>query len=772
MATQMDVVACARRAASSTLIVSTVDSLSTFPVPTTSDSPMALEFRAEPGLYQFSAVFDAEDFDWQHLYEMLNKYGNSGERTGPWDFSINFAGTPLLPSFWVRVNGQTVGLWFMQRVSLEDLQNRRFRGRTAFFADGRTRLEIIPYRGVLLDGNASSPAEERPALDWSGIRWLGGLIERDPEDCLAPLPAGIRDGHASPAARMGSAGFWEALRERLRGASSCYREPLDRAAAYLMARESCGPDEFLALVALERLGVAPGAMAKALAVIEDLLGRRAWGNPDPASYMHNGDMAVMSALRAFAWAWHAIPDELGADRHSQVLARLCRQGDLFLDLALLNRDYWGGSVVQDHGWRSMFGFGAVTLYMLGVAQPAERWAKYAFPRLRRSLAAMPRDGAMPLSTHRRLFSYMHEVTQYRDALVAATGEDLFDQPQFPPILDYLASLLTPFVEGNESRTASHCHVLWGANHFLNRMAAKLPSGTAASLESLLRAPRKYAFAPRAYESRYYVGIVEGFLSHEPTSPSPAWPAPVPLTHFEDSGEIIYRDKTAQLILQLQCGPDSGYNSYWRATGPCDRLGSSPGAGHFAITVEGISLLGAKPGGYRLHSVQRSCMLIDGKGQHGDIGYPMSIPSKRHRGEHIEHVRWNGETGWIRLNLEPAYPAEAGVIRYSRDFILEPARIVVRDTTVLARPAVLSWLFQGESGQDVSLENHIAAVFGRGPALHLAVHGSTLPLQASVHETPVVWSYDGKQPAVHHARYDGKHAVQSACVEFIIALDEE
>ena len=94
----------------------------------------------------------------------------------------------------------------------------------------------------------------------------------------------------------------------------------------------------------------------------------------------------------------------------------------------------------------------------------------------------------------------------------------------------------------------------------------------------------------------------------------------------------------------------------------------------------------------------SVLLVDGEGQIGDVGYPMSIPSQAHRGEEIRRVQW-GETsgtGLVRLDLGPAYPACLGIVEYYRDFLIRPGReLVVRDHVLLARPRKLSWLFQAD-----------------------------------------------------------------------------
>ena len=94
-----------------------------------------LDFEAPACLHQFSVVADARGMNWEELYVNLTLFGNKGQRTGPWDFNLLDGNKPLVPSYWVAIDGRRIGLWFFQRVSLEDIEHRRFRGRMAFHLD-------------------------------------------------------------------------------------------------------------------------------------------------------------------------------------------------------------------------------------------------------------------------------------------------------------------------------------------------------------------------------------------------------------------------------------------------------------------------------------------------------------------------------------------------------------------------------------------------------------------------------------------------------------
>jgi hypothetical protein len=235
--------------------------------------------------------------------------------------------------------------------------------------------------------------------------------------------------------------------------------------------------------------------------------------------------------------------------------------------------------------------------------------------------------------------------------------------------------------------------------------------------------------------------------------------------------VHYRDRQSKLALSVQCAPYSGYNSYYASLCSCDRLGIVPGEGHFTIYVDGVPLLCTPDGGYSLKSALRSILLIDGRGQYGDIGYPMSIPSKPHRGEQVQYVNWDEatQTGLVRLYLTPAYPEGMGLAQYTRDFLLGPGQVTVRDTVVLDEPQRLSWLFQGKSDRGLQLEG-LKSTLGLGPRLQIKPQANNLPLQAAIRDTEIVWSYASSNnfEPFEHVRYETVEPVRSVVMDFVIS----
>ncbi len=726
---------------------------------------LAVEFDAPPGLYQFSVVADGRAFDWDSLYEPLHKFHNTGQLTGPWDFSINHENHPLVPSYWVTVNGRRLGLWFFQRISLDDLAHRRFRGNVAFYAEGPTRVEFEPYAEY-------------------GVHWVSARLEPDPEDTLLPSLPEMRDpAEAAPAAAWGDPEFWAEKRAALATTHRQYQEPLQAAFDWILRpppphdslQKRLGDHDGLnvsVLVAGYGLTGREEYREAALALVDSHLDRPAWGNPDPEGYSHNGDMGAASSMLGLAWAYHALREHLGEARRERLVAKLRDQGIKFVEQALLTRDYWGGSVQQDHGWRSLFAFGAAALHLVGIIPEAEFWARYCLPRLRRALAATPRDGAIPLSSYQTPYLYMDYTMHYREALLALTEEDLLDQAPFHEVVDYVVTVLDDRQDNMLVSGLGDQVPLMGALHFYNAVASKWQDGGAAYLAERARRREAHEFYHPSARNAFYQGTVWGFLSHDPeVTPQAPWRPSAHLAHFADSGLVHYRNDKQGVALALKCAPFDGFYAYRQATGPCDRLHSVPAAGHFSLFLEGQPVLCTPDSGYRLHTALRSCLLIDGVGQYGDIGYPMSLPSWRWRGEQIVAARWEPETGhgFVRLNLGPAYPEEAGVAEYLRDFLLFPERrLVVRDTVTLDEPRELAWLFQAEREHPPAVEG-AAAYFGTQPRLRVTPQAVGADLRGEVRDTEVVWAYSsrsGFRPFTH-VRWEAREPARHAVVEFVM-----
>ncbi|MFW6061034.1 MAG: hypothetical protein ACODAQ_12710, partial [Phycisphaeraceae bacterium] len=269
------------------------------------------------------------------------------------------------------------------------------------------------------------------------------------------------------------------------------------------------------------------------------------------------------------------------------------------------------------------------------------------------------------------------------------------------------------------------------------------------------------------------GMLWGFLAAAPRDGGSATVSderPRALHHFEDSALVHYRDRAYDVVVSLQCGPPVSYHADRAARGPCDRLGGAPRAGHFALFLGGEPMLATPVAGYRLHTFLGSCMLVDGQGQIGDIGYPMSIPSWVHPGHHIRAVRWdeNAQRGIVQLDLAPAYPDELGVAFYVRELVFNgERRIVCRDHVAFDTPRTPAWLFQTRSAIGARVVDGTAGMIGESPGLRIDPEAMDLNLSARVERTDVVHNYSSAFEDFEHVRYEPTAPARAACVAFVL-----
>ena len=729
-------------------VVCAFDQLTVVPVASRADGSKSFHFRSEPGLLQLSIFFDAANFDWESLYQVFNDFHNEGARTGPWDFESKTA-TPMVPSYWVTLDGQKLGLWYSQRVSLEDIANKRFRGRFAFDVRqaGDHILEMTPFKPVQ-------------------VTWLAARLERDPEDRLQADLQPLRPPAALPAAAFADPAFWKAQQQKLATTHRLYQKAFQ---AILDSKSGSGIGWDLAAC---YLAGNTNALKSACTTVDHYIALPAWGRPREDVYGHNGDIGGGETIRNMAFAYHMLGAELGEERRARLLKKLAVQGDAFLTQALLMRDYWGGSLLQDHGWRAMADFGTAALHLWGVIPEADRWVAYVIPRLQRAIAAAPPEGSIPGSSYYSVWLYGQNVMWYRDALLARTGVDLLDQPALRRIPEFMASVYAEdqhalFVVENGDKIR-----VFGSEHLLAAVAAKFHDAAAARLQRIMVESALDAGAHGGQQAAENTSLLWGFLAYDPTvaeAPAPVKPIRK-IIWYQDAGFVQYRNDAEGVVLALRCGPWLGYHTQRQATGPCDLMECRPGMGHFALFINGEPMLMSPDLGYKLNTRTSSTLLVDDQGQIGDAGYPMSIPSQPHTGAQVESVQWDPATGrgTVRLDLKRAYPAELGVTHYTREFLVFAAhRVICRDTVILNRPRRLTWLFQFNKDRGAEIEPDLTARIGTNPVLRIRPVPAGLTVTAKVAPTPVVYSYASKFNKFDHVQYETGQPVATATIDFVM-----
>jgi len=723
-----------------------------------------LHFDATPGLYQFTAVADGTGFDWESLYIDLELFGNRGQRTGPWDFDLTDGNRALMPSFWVELDGKRLGLWYFQRLSLADIEAKKFRGSMAFHLEtgGRHELRFVSY-------------QEQP-LPWNLAR-----LETDPQDRL--LPEISQSFVASPpAARWAEDYFWEGKRRLLQ----CEQGLLFRRhwPEWFEASAPEARDDATLLPLLLAAWKLYGNRQALQALIEltgSLVEQPHWGNPRPDGYGHDGDMRAGVVLRNLTWVWRATAGatQFPAELHARLQGKLLLQSERYFALALLNRDYWGGSVLQDHGWRSLFMFGDAVLHLWEKCPQAGPWVRFALPRIGRALDAIPRDGAIPPSSYCNLLLYVEELAFYRETRLAYDGVDIYRETPLPRVPAYVHAVLRPaqnVLLTSMETVGGDVIPFSGGAKFLSQIAQAYGDTLAATL-ARLSLEQEPEGKPRV--NSVALNTLGTLITMEAGHPVLGSPEPLPpasaFLFFEDSGLVHAHQHAKDVTFALRCGPLRGHHAERFCITPCDETICVPGAGHFILARGGKPLLTTPDFGYSLQSAMRSCLLIDGQGQNGDVGYPMSIPSQPPGGERLEMARCDekAQTVEVRLNLARAYPAALGVVYYVRQFYFSPAYLLIRDEILLDSPRQLSWLFQGKRENGLAIEKDAAGVsFGQTEGIRLCANAPALEFHVSIRETPLVWSYHSPsgRKAFDYACFQTTGEVTHGHVEFRVEWD--
>ena len=127
-----------------------------------------------------------------------------------------------------------------------------------------------------------------------------------------------------------------------------------------------------------------------------------------------------------------------------------------------------------------------------------------------------------------------------------------------------------------------------------------------------------------------------------------------------------------------------------------------------------------------------------------------------------------------MNLGPAYPREAEVLSYTRDFLFfgGERRMLCRDSVALASPKRLTWLFHTLGFRPIELVGERSYEIRDGETvLRITADGVPSPAAGGVHETEIVWGYTTEsryakdKVAFRHVKYVTEEAVTRAVVEF-------
>lgn len=709
------------------------------------------------GLYRCKAMFDAAAFDWQRLYLPMTCYNNAGQRTGPWDFDFDQI-QPLVPAWWATLNHQPLGLAVVARPSPAQLAHHEM---SLVFC-----FELTHAQPVILT--------LQPFNDVASLRPLHWLVETEREDVPAPVALAHPHLHdASYARHQVDAQIWQRWQAKLPTLDDRYAAVLARGIAAAKRSADQSPDtEMLKLLCYAWRAHDDAAAAQlACRVVSQQVAMDHWGNPCPSGYGHDADMGVAARLENLSFAYHWLGSRLDGHEpglHDRLRSKLQLQMDRFYTAILLWAGYWGGSLMQDHGHRSISRFGVAAINLLGVLDRAPHWLAFAHQRLQRVIRILPADGGIPFSSYFKVHLYMDDLLTWRDALKHAAGQDLYDNPLFPRVLDGVIhrldlpqrQVMTCLARGDRK----HFYAGWG---FFNAIAAHTRTGQGVTLTHALLDDYLHLPIPQRP-----LATMLAMIDHaDPSLPaSPLTPAV--FDHRPAIGQVNYRPSSINANVALRCSIPAGLPAIFELTSPCDRIIDAPLEGHFSVHVQGENLLLTAEGGYRMRASLGCALHIDGQGAYEDKDYAMGVPGVSCRGQRIEIARYDPATqqAFVRMNLAPAYARENQLLRYVREFHLSPTGMVFRDLLLAQQPHHYSWHFHSyASAQADPLDDACWRISQRAASLTLAGQCLESPLKSARHPTEVVWSYDNEHQgqSFTHVKFETVQSSATLSAEFSI-----
>ncbi|HJZ79423.1 MAG TPA: DUF4962 domain-containing protein [Pyrinomonadaceae bacterium] len=441
-----------------------------------------------------------------------------------------------------------------------------------------------------------------------------------------------------------------------------------------------------------------------------------WGY---ANNKPNVDLAAGHLLYGLGWGYDLLYHDLSEAERARYRAKLIKQAGLMFDYfkPKPGKTY---SYSQNHTFIPIAGLGVTAYALYGETPEAEQWAQLARAIFDRVLATYSQDGYYYEGFEYWIFATPWLV-HYLDAQAHATGEDLYNQPGFRHMHEYVAHSMLPngqyvfdfgdIFEGPLTRAGkgeeyprTHPDGHFNTNYnLLYRMARRFQSGEAAGVAAWLKSFGQVN-AEDFWSLIWYDPSVRAVPMEEQET-----------SHYFRDHEVFYwrsewtRTATA---FAFKCGPPEGHHTLAQLTAfPDWRLSSGhahPDANSFIIFARGKYLTGDTGYAGVPMTEHHNTLLINGKGQAREgTGHDAfaEVPYERLDRIRILDVQlWNGSLV-VRGDATAAYEPELGVKKFIRIFQYSPIYgFTVQDEVETAQPALLSSLVHADSGIEKSEGN--------------------------------------------------------------------
>jgi hypothetical protein len=432
-----------------------------------------------------------------------------------------------------------------------------------------------------------------------------------------------------------------------------------------------------------------------------------WGY---ANNKPNVDLAAGHLLYGLGWGYDLLYHDLTEKERARYREKLIKQAQLLADYfkPKAGRTF---AYSQNHTFIPIAGLGIAAYALYDEAPEAPAWAQLARAIFDRVLATYSQDGYYYEGFEYWIFSTPWLV-HYLDAHAHATGEDLYDQPGFRLMHDYVAHSMLPsgayvfdygdIFEGPLTRAGqgqdyprTHPGGRFHTNYnLLYRLAQRFKSGEAQGTAQWLQ-----SFGQVNAEDFWSLVWYDASLEPVPIERQPT-------SHYFPDHDVFYwrSDWSPKATaFSFKCGPPEGHHTEAMLRQfPDWRLSSGhahPDANSFIIFARGEYLTGDTGYAGVPMTEHHNTLLINHKGQAREgSGHDVfaDVPYEVLNRIRIIEVKVERDRVVVRGDATAAYESELGLQKFVREFVYRPSSgFTVTDEVETLKPAIITFLLHAD-----------------------------------------------------------------------------
>jgi len=449
-----------------------------------------------------------------------------------------------------------------------------------------------------------------------------------------------------------------------------------------------------------------------------------WGY---ANNKPNVDLAAGHLLYGLGWGYDLLYNDLTESERTRYRDKLIKQARIMADYfkPRSGRTY---AYSQNHTFIPIAGLGVAAYALYGETPEAAGWASLARAIFDRVLATYSQDGYYYEGFEYWIFATPWLV-HYVDAHLHATGEDLYDQPGFRAMPQYVAHSMLPtgnyvfdfgdIFEGPLTRAGegdeyprTHPASRFNTNYnLLYRLAQRFRSGETQGIAAWLKGFNQVNAEDFWSLVWYEPAITPVPIEKQPTS-----------YYFKDHDVAYWRSSWSQdaTAVAFKCGPSEGHHTLQLLLDfPDWRLSSGhahPDANSFIIFAKGKYLTGDTGYAGVPKTEHHNTLLFGGKGQAKEgMGHDAFSEVDYERLDRIRLTEVKVGSDSVRFvgDATSAYEPEVGVKKFIRTFEYRTsAGFSVRDEVQTQSPMVVTSVIHADAGLKKLTGNRYEIVAGQ------------------------------------------------------------